>query len=304
MKKILFFASILVLTACGEKKEEALKLESFEDKLAYTLGAFSARDLMDNQNFDAKRLDKAKLNEGFVSSYNNFAEPDCGPAIEGLLGKTGTDFNEDFLADGSRCIGQFLSFSLFAQLDGFDKASSIDTMLLYKGFSDGLTGNDTIVLTLEDQEAVNKEFSEGIQALIQEKMDKEWEGNRLEGENFLAENGQKEGVITTASGLQYEIIKKGNGKKPTPNDQVKVHYHGTSIDGNVFDSSVERDEPAVFGVTQVISGWTEVLQLMDEGSKYRVYVPQELAYGAYPQPGGPIKPYSMLIFDIELLEIK
>ncbi len=304
MKKVLFFASILILTACGEKKEETLQLESFEDKLAYTLGAFSARDLMDNQNFDATRLDKAMLNEGFTASFNNFAEPDCGPAIEGLLGKTGTDFNEDFLADGSRCIGQFLSFSLYAQLDGFDKATSIDTALLYQGFADGLLGSDTTVLTHEEQDAINKEFSEGIQALIQEKMDKEWEGNRLEGENFLAENGQKEGVITTASGLQYEIIKEGNGKKPTINDRVKVHYHGTTIDGNVFDSSVDRGEPAVFGVSQVIPGWTEVLQLMNEGAKFRVYVPQELAYGAYPQPGGPIKPYSMLIFDVELIEVQ
>lgn len=304
MRKLLFIASLFVLASCGEKKEEALKLESFEDKLAYTLGAFSARDLMDNQNFDATRLETVKLNEGFKSSYNNFEEPDCGPAIEGLLGKTGTDFNEDFLSDGSRCIGQFLSFSLFAQLDGFDKANSIDTMLLYKGFADGLVGSDTLMLTHDEQDAVNKEFSEGIQVLIEEKMKTEWNGNKVEGENFLAENGQKEGVITTASGLQYEVITEGNGDKPTTSSKVTVHYHGTSIDGNVFDSSVDRGEPAVFGVTQVISGWTEVLQLMSKGAKYKVYVPEHLAYGAYPQPNGPIKPYSMLIFDIELIDIK
>ncbi len=304
MKKILFFASILVLTACGEKKEEALKLESFEDKLAYTLGAFSARDLMENQNFDATRLEKMKLNEGFTSSYNNFEEPDCGPAIEGLLGKTGTDFNEEFLSDGSRCIGQFLSFSLFAQLDGFDKANSIDTVLLYKGFSDGLLGSDTLVLSHEEQDAVNKEFSEGIQVLIEEKMKTEWNGVKVEGENYLAENGQREGVVTTASGLQYEVIQKGSGAKPTTSSKVTVHYHGTTINGEVFDSSVERDEPAVFGVSQVIPGWTEVLQLMSKGAKYRVYVPEHLAYGAYPQPNGPIKPYSMLIFDVELIDFK
>jgi len=304
MKKILFFASILVLTACGEKKDEVLKLESFEDKLAYTLGAFSARDLMDNQNFDASRLEKAKLNEGFVSSYNNFEEPDCGPSIEGLLGKTGTDFNEEFLSDGSRCIGQFLSFSLFAQLDGFDKANSIDTMLLYKGFSDGLMGSDTTMLTHEEQDAVNKEFSEGIQALIDEKMKTQWEGNKLEGENFLAENGTKDGVFTTASGLQYVIINEGSGAKPGLENKVTVHYHGTSLDGNVFDSSVDRGEPYTTSLTQVIPGWTEVLQLMPKGSKFKVYIPEHLAYGAYPQPNGPIKPYSMLIFDIEMIDFQ
>jgi FKBP-type peptidyl-prolyl cis-trans isomerase FklB len=103
--------------------------------------------------------------------------------------------------------------------------------------------------------------------------------------------------------LQYEIIKSGNGKRPSKVDSVSVHYHGTLIDGTVFDSSVERGTPANFGVHQVIPGWTEALQLMDIGSKYRLFIPQELAYGANPHPGGPIQPFSALIFEVELLEI-
>ncbi len=123
-----------------------------------------------------------------------------------------------------------------------------------------------------------------------------------EGEKFLAENALKEGITTTESGLQYEVIKMGKGKKPSATDKVKVHYHGTLINGTVFDSSVERGEPITFGLNQVIPGWTEGVQLMPVGSKFRFYIPQELAYGS--QPAGDIPPYSTLIFEVELLAIE
>ncbi len=125
---------------------------------------------------------------------------------------------------------------------------------------------------------------------------------KAEGEQFLAENALKEGVKTTESGLQYEVIKMGKGPKPSATDRVKVHYHGTLIDGTVFDSSVDRGEPIVFGLNQVIKGWTEGVQLMPVGSKFRFYIPQELGYGA--QNAGSIPPYSTLIFDVELLGIE
>lgn len=125
---------------------------------------------------------------------------------------------------------------------------------------------------------------------------------KLEGEKFLEENKAKEGVMVTESGLQYEVIKMGKGKKPAVTDRVKVHYHGTLIDGTVFDSSVERGEPATFGLNQVIAGWTEGLQLMPVGSKFRFYIPQELGYGS--SPAGSIPPYSVLIFEVELLSIE
>lgn len=126
--------------------------------------------------------------------------------------------------------------------------------------------------------------------------------NREEGIAFLAENKKREGVVETESGLQYEIVSQGDGPVPTASDQVKVHYTGYLIDGTKFDSSVDRGEPAVFGVTQVIEGWTEVLQLMPVGSEYKVFIPSELAYGDR-QTGGDIQPGSTLIFDIQLLEV-
>lgn len=143
-----------------------------------------------------------------------------------------------------------------------------------------------------------------IQAYLQDVTASKFEVFKAEGEAFLAENAKKEGVHTTPSGLQYEIIEAGNGVKPVATDTVKVHYHGTLIDGTVFDSSVTRGMPATFGVHQVIKGWTEALQLMPVGSKYRLYIPQELAYGAQPHPGGAIKPFMALIFDVELISIE
>jgi FKBP-type peptidyl-prolyl cis-trans isomerase FklB len=128
--------------------------------------------------------------------------------------------------------------------------------------------------------------------------------NLKTGEAFLAANSKKEGVKTRPSGLQYLVLKEGNGKTPTKADRVEVHYHGTLINGKVFDSSVDRGEPITFGVTQVIPGWQEALQLMKEGDKWRVFVPSDIAYGAKGTPGGPIGPNEVLIFEIELLHVK
>ncbi len=126
--------------------------------------------------------------------------------------------------------------------------------------------------------------------------------NKTLGEQFLQENAGKEGVVTTESGLQYKVLTEGNGAKPQLTDQVRVHYEGRLIDGTVFDSSYQRGEPAVFGLQQVISGWTEALQLMPVGSVWEIYLPQELAYGG--RDLGSIPPYSTLIFKVELLGIE
>ena len=166
-----------------------------------------------------------------------------------------------------------------------------DFVLIKQGFINGLLGFT--------------EQMDGTQAgeYIQNTMNTIKYGTvKEDGEKFLAENALKEGVTTTESGLQYEVIKMGKGKKPAATDRVKVHYHGTLTDGTVFDSSVERGEPTSFGLNQVIKGWTEGLQLMPVGSKFRFYIPQELGYGA--QAAGSIPPYSTLIFEVELLSIE
>ena len=126
--------------------------------------------------------------------------------------------------------------------------------------------------------------------------------NREKGESYLVENGKKEGVVTLPSGLQYQVLKEGTGKKPKATDQVRCHYEGMLVDGTLFDSSVQRGEPAVFGLNQVIKGWTEGVQLMQEGAKYRFYIPYQLGYGEQ-GAGQQIPPYSALVFDVELIEV-
>lgn len=142
-----------------------------------------------------------------------------------------------------------------------------------------------------------------LQQYVREMGEKKYSANKESGAAFLVENAKRDGVNSTESGLQYEVLTSGEGDSPTATSMVTVHYHGTLINGTVFDSSVQRGEPATFGVNQVIPGWTEALQLMNVGAKYRLYIPQELAYGANPHPGGPIEPYMALIFDVELLSI-
>lgn len=149
-----------------------------------------------------------------------------------------------------------------------------------------------------DLQAANSLLQAYFKNLQEEKAKK----NKEEGDKFLEENAKKDGITVTESGLQYEVIKEGTGEKPTLEDRVTVHYHGTLIDGTVFDSSVEKGQPASFGVGQVIPGWTEALQLMPVGSKWKVYVPSDLAYGPR-GAGGLIQPNSALIFEVELISI-
>jgi len=190
----------------------------------------------------------------------------------------------------SYCVGMSIAESLIQQ-----NLESISTESLSEAIEDLFQGKEPRY-TPEEANAI-------IQRYLSNANEAKFAKFREEGESFLAANFKKEGVKTTLSGLQYEVVKEGEGAQPGATSQVTVHYHGTLIDGTVFDSSVERNQPATFGVNQVIPGWTEALQLMKKGAKYRLYIPQNLGYGANPHPGGAIKPYMALIFDVELLEI-
>jgi len=143
-----------------------------------------------------------------------------------------------------------------------------------------------------------------FQAKNDQKKKEEFKLVKEKSEQFLKENKAKPGVMVTASGLQYQVIQEGEGERPGPTDKVKVHYVGTTPDGREFDSSVKRGQPITFGLDQVIKGWTEGLQLMRVGSKYRFFIPQELAYGANPQPNSIIEPYMALVFEVELIAIE
>ena len=173
-------------------------------------------------------------------------------------------------------------------------AQSINVEDFAQAIKDVLDRKETAISHNEAREIVNKYFEELETKLNAENIEK--------GKSFLEENAKRPGVVTLPSGLQYEVITEGNGKKPSATDRVKCHYEGTLIDGTLFDSFIKRGEPAIFGVNQVIKGWVEALQLMTEGAKWKLFIPSELAYGAQ-QAGEMIPPHSTLIFEVELIEV-
>ena len=190
-----------------------------------------------------------------------------------------------------------LSYALWLSMGNNFKSSGIQTLSV-TDFANGVKAvyeGEKPEMTYDEAKQVINDFFTQMQREVNDR-------NRAEGEAFLAENKKKSGVVVLPSGLQYEVLTEGKGKKPAATDRVQCHYHGTLINGEVFDSSIERGEPAVFGVSQVIPGWVEALQLMPEGSKWRLFIPSDLAYGEN-GAGGKIAPNSTLIFDVELLKV-
>jgi FKBP-type peptidyl-prolyl cis-trans isomerase FkpA len=188
--------------------------------------------------------------------------------------------------------------------------SEVNKAILAQGIRNGLDSTNLLIDAKDMQEVLSGYFKKKQQAQMEERQaaaskaaEAKFGENKKAGEDFLEANKSKKGVKTTESGIQYIVLKEGSGEKPAGSTtKVKVHYHGTNIAGNIFDSSVDRGTPSTFGLNQVIKGWTEGVQLMNEGAKYKFFIPQELAYGAQ-QKGENIKPFSTLIFEIELLEV-
>lgn len=170
-----------------------------------------------------------------------------------------------------------------------------------QAIKDSIAGKEQ--LSAADAQKVVTEFFKEQEAIQRAKAAENGKKAKEEGEKYLKENASKEGVITTPSGLQYKVIKEGNGKKPQATDSVVCHYEGFLIDGTTFDSSIQRGEPATFPLNGVIAGWTEGLQLMQEGAKYRFFIPYNLAYGEAGAAGA-IPPFATLVFDVELIEVK
>lgn len=186
---------------------------------------------------------------------------------------------------------------------GMSMASSLLSSGMNRIDVDSFAKAFTAVINGETTQINAREANQTIQEYLSKRQNGIAEENRKAGNDFLEKNRTKKGVTTLASGLQYEILTEGSGPKPRSSDRVRCHYHGTLINGKVFDSSVERGQPAVFGVNQVIKGWVEALQLMPVGSKWRLYIPSDLAYGSQ-GAGNSIEPDSVLIFEVELLGIE
>lgn len=198
-----------------------------------------------------------------------------------------------------------ISYALGLSMGNNFRASGI-TEINVQDFADGVAAvfyGSTPKMSYDEAKAEIQAYFTEMEKKQRAAAEELGKANAAAGEAFLAENGKRVEVKTTPSGLQYEVLTEGDGPRPEANDQVEVHYTGKLIDGTVFDSSVDRGMPATFGVTQVIPGWVEALQLMKAGSKWRLFIPSKLAYGPNGAPGSPIGPNATLIFDVELLKV-
>ena len=287
MKKIVFFAAIVAaagLASCTSQAPKA-NLKSEIDSLSYMMGVTNTQGLSD---FAAQRLGVDSAN------YADF--------VRGIQDGIHKSSKQEKAYIAGIQIGQQVGGDMFEQISlqvfGNDSTQTLSKDNFLAGFIAAVKNG--AVVSVEDARTYVETHTEAIKAKA---LEAKYGENKAAGIKFLEENKTKEGVITTESGLQYKVIKAGKGEIPTKESSVKVNYKGTLIDGTEFDSSYKRNAPATFRADQVIKGWTEALTMMPVGSKWELYIPQELAYGSR-ETGGLIKPFSTLIFEVELLEIE
>ena len=295
MKKIVLFAAVAAmgLASCTSQAPKA-NLKSDIDSLSYMIGVNQGNGLSEvattHMGIDSAYV--AEFLKGIEAGAAEGASATNAKALAFVIGKQ---------------IGLQASGLMFNQINGNIFGKDSETSLSKDNFLAGLlavANNKAVVTTTDAQAFINAQ----LDAIKEKAMEKQYADNKAAGEKFLAENATKEGVKTTESGLQYKVIKEGQGEIPTKSSTVKVHYKGTLIDGTEFDSSYNRKDkdgnaqPTTFRADQVIAGWTEALTMMPVGSKWELYIPQELAYGV--RDAGKIKPFSALIFEVELLEIE
>ncbi|TCO94361.1 FKBP-type peptidyl-prolyl cis-trans isomerase FklB [Bacteroides heparinolyticus] len=287
MKKVSFLMALAVaagLASCTAQSPKA-NLKTDLDSLSYAIGMARTEGLdqyLAQQGIDSTQM--ADFLKGFNEGATKIAKKDAaymaGLQVGQMVSKQWVEgFNQ--------------------QIFGGDSTKTISRENLLAGFVAGVVGKGGAMDMAKAQEYMNTQ----MEAIKEKATAEKYADNKAAGEKFLAENKGKEGVVTTPSGLQYKIINKGNGAIPADTSKVKVNYKGTLIDGTEFDSSYKRNEPATFLANQVIKGWTEALTMMPVGSKWELYIPYNLAYGSR-ETGGQIKPFSALIFEVELLGIE
>ena len=287
MKKIVLFAAIVAaagLASCTAQAPKA-NMKSEIDSLSYMMGVTNTQGLSD---FAAQRLGVDS------ASYADF--------VRGIQDGIHKSSKQEKAYIAGIQIGQQVSGDMFEQISqqvfGNDSTQTLSKDNFLAGFIAAVKNG--AVVSVEDARMYVETHTDAIKAKA---LEAKYGENKAAGIKFLEENKTKEGVVTTESGLQYKVIKEGKGAIPTKESSVKVNYKGTLIDGTEFDSSYKRNAPATFRADQVIKGWTEALTMMPVGSKWELYIPQELAYGSR-ETGGLIKPFSTLIFEVELLEIE
>ena len=286
MKKLSFLAAVAIaagFASCSAPSPKA-DFENNVDSLSYAIGMAGTEGL--EQYFMQQGIDSAHVAD-FVKGFNEGASKQGPKDIAYVLGlQVGLTVGNQWVEGYNR------------QIFGNDSTMSLNRDNLLAGFVDGVVGREKVMTKMEAAAYRRTE----MEAAREKAVAVQFADNKAAGEKFLAENKTKEGVQTTASGLQYKIIKKGNGAVPADTSRVEVNYRGTLMDGTEFDSSYKRKKPATFLANRIIKGWTEALTMMPVGSKWELYIPYELAYGS--RQSGKIKPFSALIFEVELLGIK
>lgn len=294
MKFLSLFALVLVLASCGN---DVVTFKTDKDRYSYLLGVEIAKPFITQAPFN--QLDKEQMIAGFENPVKEGEIERYYKDLELVLGQGAKTINEKFKEKGSFAAGKINRERFDHYFKELDATSLINSEFVKKGFSDGLNKKDAEALKGLDRKKIMASF----EALMNQKYQKITEGFKAEGEAFMAQNKMKPGVITTQSGLQYIVLKPGKGPKPGRDARVKMKYIGMNPDGSIFDQSPEGDGVS-FGLTEVIPGWTEAVQLMQVGSKIKLFVPQELGYAGNPPQGANIKPFSPLVFEMELMAIE
>ncbi len=294
MKILALFSIILVLAACGDG---VVTFKTDKERYSYLLGVEIAKPFTTQAPFN--QLDKEQMIAGFENPVKENEIERYYKDLELVLGKGNKTINEKFKEKGSFAAGKINRERFDHYFKELNASSLINNEFVKKGFADGLNKKEAEALKGLDR----KKIMAGFEALMNQKYQKITAGFKAEGEAFMAQNKVKPGVITTPSGLQYIIIKPGKGPKPGREARVKMKYIGMNPDGSIFDQS-PGEEGVSFGLNEVIPGWTEAVQLMQVGSKIKLFVPQELGYSGNPPQGANIKPYSPLIFEMELVAIE
>ena len=323
MKKagILLVTGALMLSSCA-KNNEVKELKTEIDSVSYAIGLDISQQMpksIENINTDAflsgyesSSLENSLINESdlgvVMNKFQQIMQQKALAEREAQMaaGAIGEEYVPEPLDQGTFKIGDknleneidsisyALGMSTFMQVNRSIPEVSLNAFKT--GFNQGLNNTDELLIDLDQTQPI-------IQGYMMGANERQAATQIEEGLAFLAENAKRDGVVVTESGLQYEIVQKGNDTYPTATSNVTVHYTGETPEGVVFDSSRTKDSPASFGLNQVIKGWTEGVQLMGEGAIYKFYIPQELAYGANPRPGSPIKPYMPLVFEVELISV-
>tara|TARA_B100000809_G_scaffold263627_1_gene317325 strand:+ start:11052 stop:12023 length:972 start_codon:yes stop_codon:yes gene_type:complete len=314
---VLGLVATVAFTSCNkQKRQDSLATEI--DSVSYALGLDMANKIKSNfpnangtafiggyedaADTTSVKIDIKSIDEILRAFFQKKQQEAAAKAVD----SSAAPVEKTNINTSANLLGEYDSVSYALGLDMALKMKpsfeEINDPLFAQGYRD--LDNEKALLEIDGLENILRTFfMERQQKQAEEAANKDFGPIKEEGLKFLEENKGNDGVVVTASGLQYKVIKEGNATHPIASDNVTVHYHGTTPDGTVFDSSVDRGEPASFGLNQVIKGWTEGLQLMGEGAKFTFFIPQELAYGANPRGGGPIKPFMPLVFEVELIKV-